>query len=339
MTATPDYEIISPVQNTLGEGPIWDTRDGRFYWVDAYQNRFYSTAPEPGAAGSPPPGSAATPPAEPAAHHTGFFTIGVTPWGTSPGQFLLAADNALYRWDAGAATPVVPDPFTGLIAAPTVAGATVPADALTSQTHRFNDVIAGPAGEYYAGIMEWQPGQYGRRGTGALVLFTDRHSPHVVMSGVRLPNGMGFSPDIRWFYFTDSLARTIYRFPYNADNPVPLGPPEPFIRSDDRPGVPDGLTVAADGSLLSARWGASSVDHYAPDGTLLCQYAVPMHQPSSVCFGDTDGATLLVTSATEGMDAAEISRTDSSGSAVEGITIALELELHGPAEHHINASF
>ena len=176
MTTTPEYEIISPVQNILGEGPIWDTRDDRFYWVDAYQKRFYSASV---------PAAPASVRRVPTAHHTGFFTIGITPWGDTAGQFLLAADNALYRWSADTITPVVSDPFAELASAPPIAGASPITDPITAETHRFNDVIAGPAGEYYAGIMEWRPGRHGNRGTGALICFTDRHTPHVVMCGCR----------------------------------------------------------------------------------------------------------------------------------------------------------
>jgi len=341
MTQHPDYHIVSSTPNILGEGPIWDRRSGEFLWVDAYRRGFFSVPVGDGGSVRTDARRAVTTSnstgtvgfGTPRFHQTGFFTIGITPRGTEAGRYLLAGADGLYdcTMDNGS-----PDNATG--GAVRIADAPFALVSATAQTHRFNDVIAAPDGSYLAGMMPWTPGAGAYAdGGGALVRYFRRDRVELVLpkGGVPavlspgLPNGMGFSPDLRWFYWTDTLRKTIYRFPYRDGT---VGAPEAFIVSTDQQGAPDGMTVAADGSILSARWGGGYIDHYNPDGTPRARYAVPMRQPSSVAFGGPDLGILLVTSATEGM-------TPGQALPEDGITIALDIGLTGQPEFSVADRF
>src|SRR3954452_5785573 len=74
---------------------------------------------------------------------------------------------------------------------------------------RFNDVIADPGGRVFCGTMSTQdhPGRLYRLDPDG------RLTP--ILDGLGTPNGLGFTPDRRQMYFTDSTAREIYLFDYD----------------------------------------------------------------------------------------------------------------------------
>jgi sugar lactone lactonase YvrE len=62
-------------------------------------------------------------------------------------------------------------------------------------------------------------------------------------------------------------------------------------------GVPDGLTLDADGFLWVALWSGAAIHRYAPDGSLDAVVAVPTTYPTSCTFGGADLCDLYITSA------------------------------------------
>jgi D-xylono/L-arabinono-1,4-lactonase len=158
--------------------------------------------------------------------------------------------------------------------------------------YRFNDVAAGPDGSFYAGA-------YFDDAPGVLYRFFPDGRVESVAEGVGISNGMGFSPDLRVFYHTDSLVRTIYRYGYDPATHS-LGDRRVFVRLSDDEGVPDGMTVDADGHVWSAVWGGGCVIRFDPDGKEERRLRFPATQTSSVAFGGPDLADLYVTTASFG---------------------------------------
>ena len=155
---------------------------------------------------------------------------------------------------------------------------------------RFNDAIADPRGRVFSGTMPTpkRPGHLYR-------LDTDR-SLHLILSGLTVPNGMGFSPDHKYFYFTDSDRRTIYRFTYNLDT-GDLSDRQIFIVTPEGEGVPDGLTVDSEGYIWSARWNGRHLFRYNPEGEEVLRISFPALKVSSVTFGGFDYQQIYVTTA------------------------------------------
>jgi sugar lactone lactonase YvrE len=85
----------------------------------------------------------------------------------------------------------------------------------------------------------------------------------VLDDGFHLANGLGFSPDDRTLYFTDSAARRIYAYDYNPATGDARNR-RTIVRVPDDEGLPDGLTVDADGFVWFAQWYASCVVSYDP---------------------------------------------------------------------------
>lgn len=111
---------------------------------------------------------------------------------------------------------------------------------------RFNDVIADPRGRVFCGTMmtDNHPGRLYRLDLDGTI------TP--VLDGLTIPNGLGFTPDRRGMYHTDSNTRTISLFDYDeATGAITHG--HPFVQTDPEEGIPDGLTVDAEGYVWSAR--------------------------------------------------------------------------------------
>ncbi len=155
---------------------------------------------------------------------------------------------------------------------------------------RFNDCIADPQGRVYCGTMEPDGG-------GRLYRIDTDGSYRVLLDNVACANGLGFSPDRRQLYFTESLARTIWVFDYDATDGT-LSGRRPFVRRPP-PALPDGMTVNEAGNVWSAVWNGFCVTCYGPDGTLRREIALPTGQITSVAFGGADLGDLYVTAATD----------------------------------------
>jgi D-xylono/L-arabinono-1,4-lactonase len=152
---------------------------------------------------------------------------------------------------------------------------------------RFNDVTADPMGRVYAGTMG---------GNGRLFRFDPNGTITEVMDGLGIPNGMGFTADLRHMYVTDSVTRTIYLLDYSSRTGQ-LTNKKAFAEIPMELGVPDGMAVDAQGNVCSAIWFGGRIRKYAPDGRLRDEVLLPAPQTSAIAFGGPDYSTVFVTTA------------------------------------------
>ncbi len=155
---------------------------------------------------------------------------------------------------------------------------------------RFNDVIADPSGRVFCGTMPTptRPGRLYRLDTDGSV--------HLLLEGIGVSNGMGFTPDRRQMYLTDSAERSIYLFDYDEKTGALINQ-RVWLCTPEDAGVPDGMTVDAQGYVWSARWDGSALYRYTPDGIEERRIEFPARKISSVAFGGDDLSDLYVTTA------------------------------------------
>jgi sugar lactone lactonase YvrE len=256
----PRLEVVAQDDNRCGEGPIWDAERRRLIWSDIESSLVYQFFPANG---------------EKSVLSRGLMVAGIAL--DRSGALVFAGDTGLHLWRA-------PDDCRTL------------AREFEGEPFFFNDITADPQSRVYAGTAYWGPD--GMEKPGKLVLFDCGGSIRVVEDGIKLANGLGFSPDNRTLYFTDSAARTIYA--YDADPATgALANRRTFVRVPDDEGLPDGLTVDSEGFVWSAQWYGAQVVRYDPDGAVERRIPMPVTQVSSVGFGGDDLMDLYITTAGE----------------------------------------
>jgi sugar lactone lactonase YvrE len=78
-----------------------------------------------------------------------------------------------------------------------------------------------------------------------------------------------------------------------------------FAAIPSQAGMPDGLTVDAEGFVWVALWGGGAVRRYAPDGSLERTLRLPVSHPTSCAFGGPALDELYITSAWVALSAAD----------------------------------
>ena len=114
------------------------------------------------------------------------------------------------------------------------------------------------------------------------------------LDGIGISNTLVWSPDDSTLYFADTVLNRIDAYDFNADAGT-IANRRPFVTGG--PGGPDGSAMDAEGCLWTARWGASCLIRYRPDGTQDRRIDLPVVQPTSCVFGGADLSTLYITSA------------------------------------------
>lgn len=257
-----DVEVVLNLPNVLGEGPMWIERESALYWVDIEAHCFYRL--------------------DPAAGQYTRFDVG-QPVGTvvlreSGGALLALRDGfAFYDMETRKLTPIA-DPE---------------ADRPES---RFNDGAVDRQGRFWAGTMAEDQSP-----VGALYRLDRNLRVQRMESGIHISNGIGWSPDNRIMYYTDSRIGTIFAYDFDADTGE-IANRRVFVHVDE--GSPDGLTVDSDGFIWSARWDGWKIVRYDPQGKPEREVALPVQRPTSCVFGGENLDELYITSAQTGLDAA-----------------------------------
>jgi D-xylonolactonase len=109
----------------------------------------------------------------------------------------------------------------------------------------------------------------------------------ILRTGLVASNGLGFSPDGRFLYHSEST-RGIWVYTLGEDR-MP-GPAEMFVRIEDS----DGLVVDCEGGIWIACFKSAEIRRYRPDGVLDRQVALPFPIIASLSFGGPDLTDLYV---------------------------------------------
>ena len=249
-------------QSRLGEGTRWDDRYQELLHVDILAGRIYRDKINDDGALSP----------------VRTFEVAGTVGAIAPVEndegWLLAADRSI--------TYLRPD------------GELRPIAEIAPEGARMNDAACDPQGRFWAGTLanDQQPGG------GSLYRLERSGEIELLLDGLTISNGLGWSPDGRTMYLADSGPGVIHAFNFD---------PERGTISDDRllvdvpeeVGSPDGLTVDADGDLWVAIYGGGRVQRYAPNGHRREELFLPAEQTTCCAFAGPGLHWLYVTTATE----------------------------------------
>ena len=156
----------------------------------------------------------------------------------------------------------------------------------------FNDLTVDPDGRIYCGSVAFRPvGSDDEPKPGALYMIDLDGTAHMQWPDVQLTNGIGTSPDGGTIYHSDSLTHAVWAYDRGADGQ--LSNRRQFAHLGDGR-TPDGLALAADGSVWVADARGANVRIFNADGSERDPLPVPQPMVTSVCFGGDDLQTLYV---------------------------------------------
>jgi sugar lactone lactonase YvrE len=253
-----DVDVAVDVRAEVGEGPHWDSLSRSLWFVDLTAGTVFRY--------DRASGSVTT------------FAVGQEVGAVLPrrtgGLVLAVRDGIAVASDTGAGFELK-----------------VPVE-YDNDGNRMNDAKCDPLGRLFAGTtaFDFAPG------AGALYRIDLDWSVEAVVPGVTTSNGTAWSPDGRRMYFIDSARQAVDAFDYD----VALGSVSNrrrLVTIDAADGVPDGMTVDAEGNLWVACFGAAAVRCYSPTGQPVGEIAFPASQVTSCAFGGADYSELYVTSA------------------------------------------
>ena len=257
-----DVKIAVACANQVGEGALWCAREQVLWWIDIVSVELWRYAPASGRADH-------------------------WPLPKRPGSFALRASGGLlFAFQKGFATlNVAGGEFNWRHMAQ-----------FASEDERFNDGRVDAAGRFWVGTLDRTVsspvGQLYRFGCDFALLAMDR--------GFTVSNGIGWSPDHRVMYFTDTRAHRIYCYDFDLARGA-IANRRTFVAFEEGHGGPDGMTVDAEGYVWSAQFDRWCVHRYAPDGRLDRVVRLPVQRPTACAFGGPDLSTLYVTTASTGL--------------------------------------
>lgn len=161
----------------------------------------------------------------------------------------------------------------------------------------FNDLTTDAAGRIYVGSLAFRVFGGDVPRPGHLHLIDLDGTVRTVADGIMLTNGLGFAPDGRQLYHCDARSELVRV--YDAAGDGSLGPWRTFARMGSGR-VPDGMKVAADGSVWVADAMGGRVAVFNPDGSHRRDVAVPLPMVTSLCFAGDDLRDLYVVTGSRG---------------------------------------
>ncbi|WP_201261054.1 SMP-30/gluconolactonase/LRE family protein [Embleya scabrispora] len=256
---------LPPPAATLGESPCWDARSGRLLWVDIPAGRVHYLVPD--------------------TDRYGWYDIGRPVSAIVPravGGFGLAVREGF--------AVLEPDGTVRIVAH-------VEAD---RPGNRMNDGACDRAGRFFAGTKA----EDDTPGAGALYRLDPPDTAHPsqlprlvrVFAEVTNSNGIAWSPDERSVYYVDTGTGRIDVCAYDPADAT-VSDRRPFTEIPPEAGLPDGLTVDADGGVWVALWEGGALRRYTPDGRLDRTLPVPVRRVTNCAFGGPDLDVLYVTTA------------------------------------------
>ena len=158
--------------------------------------------------------------------------------------------------------------------------------------NRFNDCKCDPQGRLWAGTMS----KTRAPGTAALYRLVPGGEIERVLDGTTISNGLAWSPSGESMYFVDSTTQRIDAFDFDArTGDVSDRRLHVAIEPDD--GLPDGMTVDAEGGIWVCLFGGAAIRRYTPEGKLDTAIPLPTTNPTSPVFAGPDLRTLYITTA------------------------------------------
>jgi sugar lactone lactonase YvrE len=271
-----NWKVVTEHRCWLGEGPVWDARQKRIFWIDILNGEIQYFYPESDQ------------------HH-------ICKIGRMVGAIALKRSGGVIAAVKGGFANI--DLDDGAVHLITEVEAHLPGN-------RFNDGKCDPAGRFWAGTMSIADMPH----AGSLYTLEKDFTVHTKLTGVTCSNGLAWSHDHTTLYYIDSPTRQVMAYRYNMINGA-ITDPGIAVEIPEGKGYPDGMTIDTEGMLWVALWDGWKVIRYNPHtGEQLHEVTLPVSRPTSCVFGGEAMNDLYVTSAREGLSEEELKEQPLAGS-------------------------
>ena len=268
-------ECVLPGRAMLGEGACWFADEQRLYWVDILRCEVHRFDPSTG---------------RDVMRRAPCHVSMVQP--TTRGDLVLGTRDGIARMDfESGGFVLLCDPEAGI------------------PGNRFNDGKADPRGRLFAGTIAYD----GSDQKAALWRIEPDLTFTKLIDRVGNSNGLGWSPDRKTFYWTDTKTGCVFAFDYDIVT-GDIANRRTVVEVDKTMGRPDGLTVDAEGFLWTALWAGHGVARWDPaDGRMVAKVECPAANVTCPAFGGPDLDVLYFTTAQKGREEAEVSPEPEAG--------------------------
>ena len=269
-------EVVVNAGAAHGEGPVWDARTERLYWVDLTGKALHATNVASGA------------------DRVIEFDDLVCAIAPCAGGGLVAALNKR------------------IVAVAPATGETGPVAVTVTERPdvRCNDGKCGPDGRFWIGTMSLDGTV---EGAGALFRVDPDGRVCRMLDNLTISNGMAWSLDGRTMYFIDTPAMEVWAFDFDAEAGE-ISNRRTAVAVPKDTGFPDGMTIDVEGMLWVAHWGGGRVCRWDPrTGKRLAEVELPVQNVSSCAFGGADLDVLYITTSRLGLDEEVLSKEPLAG--------------------------
>lgn len=251
---------VLPVQDFLGETPLWCVLTQSLLWLDIDSGRLQRFHPASGR------------------HDTFEFDgrfVGSLALMPEPGRVLLGIDLELHVFDLATGQQRL------LCQVET-----------TGHDNRLNDGRCDAQGRLWVGTMDNKLQQP----NGAFYRVDPDGTVHHQFGDVIVSNTVAFSPAHHTLYFSDTRRYMTWQFALDVQAGT-LSRRSVFVDHTAGPTRPDGACVDSQGFVWNAIFAGSRVVRYSPAGQVDRVIELPVTNPTCVCLGGPTLNTLYVTSA------------------------------------------
>ncbi len=257
-------DLFLDCKNVLGESVLWDEQEQRIYWTDIHSRSLYCVGED----------------GKDLAHYRledrmGSFGLTNLPdWlvaGFTDGIYLLNKRNLQRKKIA---------PYQGKVGG--------------SPFNRLNDGKVDRQGRFLCGGVE----ETSLLSEANLISIDDKGNLVQLLDNICCSNGLGFSPDGKTLYHSDSKYPKLNAYDYDVRQGT-LHHKRVFVDLTHEKGFPDGTAIDSAGGVWTALFKGGQVRRYLPDGTLQLMIHLPVSQVTCCAIGGKGLDRLFITTAAE----------------------------------------
>ena len=248
-------EKISNTKYRLAEAPFYDAEKDCYTWVDIIDGKIYQSCK-----------------GETTVTETGQMVGACVP---VPGteKFIAAMVDGLYEFENGELKLLKN------------------LEGVYEKHHRSNDAKMDPGGRLFFGSTTYMEGH----GEGGNLYLYDKGEVKLLQPNTKIANGMAWSADNKYFFFSDSTEHAVFKYDYDVETGLISNRTVLFEVHD---GVPDGMCIDEKDNLWLAVWGGRRIEcHDSSTGEQIAQINVDAENVTSCCFVDRE--TLFITTSGE----------------------------------------